>query len=76
MCGNPPIFDRDKLRIIDNQREFPTDSVTLWRVPDFYFHNSQSYANCFNVLVEEVGVENGKEGGQGYKLALGQFFCH
>lgn len=42
LCGNPPIFDRDKLRIVDNQREFPTDSVTLWSVPDFYFHNSQS----------------------------------
>lgn len=50
---------------------FPPDPVTLQRLPDFYFHNSQPYENCFNVLVEEGGVESGREGGAGLQTYLG-----
>ena len=48
--------------------------MTLQRLPDFYFHNSQHYANCFNVLVEVLGVENGREGGAGLQACLGTIF--
>lgn len=53
---------------------FPADSVTLRRLPDFYFHNSQPDANCFNVPEEEGGVDSGREGGAGLQICLATFF--
>lgn len=44
------------------------------RLPDFYFHNSRPYANCFNGLVVEGGVENGREGGAGLQACFETIF--